>query len=748
MLFRLPPQQANHDAGPRVNPDEREALEQAFDHAFYLYWNPDVSESGIDPLDHYLLYGWKEGRDPTPNFSTTFYLATYPDVRSSGVNPFWHFLVTGRAEGRTSKLDATRGPNHSQLSEYSRINDAVSVIQPYFDDTFYLRSYPEVEESGLHPLVHFCTQGWREGKDPSDEFSVSSYLQLHPDVAAAGVNPFWHYLVAGKEEGRLIKPLPDRDDLRIIPAFPTEMQLIGGQFDAAFYLSRYVDVAKEGLNPLEHYWHYGWREGRDPSTTFSTTFYLESNPDVADQGINPLWHYIVAGKNEGRLPQHPGGYRVERLRKLDRLEEEARRWTHGLVPGTLLHREDVVNMLVKCSQGAAPTLMVSIGHDHYLKVSGGVQLCVHREETVAGLSGSAYLYVHPWQALPRLSHLQDGDDPIVCLVLNGEDLGASRFSDLVSALELAVAGFDEAQVIIHQLLGHSPELIVQLVNAVGSKKCWLWLHDFLTICPSYTLQRNSVAFCGAPPLGSNACTLCRFGDERRNQADRMLSLFKAIDVHVLSPSQVTLDLWEARSGLTAASVQVVPHMTLNWRKRTKQLPKSSDRVTIGFLGTPAPHKGWQVFEALFRRLGHSGHYRFVFLGSSELPAQGIDYRRVHVTATDPDAMISGVREEKIDLVLHWASWPETFSLSTYEAYAGGAYVITNDLSGNVAVTVSRLGRGAVLADEADLNAFFEDGRAAAMVRSLRIERRRYEVRHELSRMVHDAIDLDATRDRP
>ena len=102
-------------------------------------------------------------------------------------------------------------------------------------------------------------------------------------------------------------------------------------------------------------------------------------------------------------------------------------------------------------------------------------------------------------------------------------------------------------------------------------------------------------------------------------------------------------------------------------------------------------------------------------------------------------MIDSVRAEQCDLVLHWASWPETFSLSTFEALCGGAYVLTNAVSGNVAATVRKTGRGAVLDDEADLFEFFKDGRAEAMITTLRKERREYQVESSLSRMSWECL---------
>jgi hypothetical protein len=71
-----------------------------FDPTFYLRQNRDVAEDGVDPLQHYLVHGWKEGRNPSEYFSSADYLAANPDVAQAGVNPLLHFLEYGLIEGR------------------------------------------------------------------------------------------------------------------------------------------------------------------------------------------------------------------------------------------------------------------------------------------------------------------------------------------------------------------------------------------------------------------------------------------------------------------------------------------------------------------------------------------------------------------------------------------------------------------------------------------------------------------------
>jgi hypothetical protein len=78
-------------------PDPQEALAAgAFDRDFYLATYPDVAASGVDPLAHFMTFGWREGRDPSPRFSTTAYLQAFPDAAEAGINPFLDHLRTGR----------------------------------------------------------------------------------------------------------------------------------------------------------------------------------------------------------------------------------------------------------------------------------------------------------------------------------------------------------------------------------------------------------------------------------------------------------------------------------------------------------------------------------------------------------------------------------------------------------------------------------------------------------------------------
>jgi hypothetical protein len=113
-------------------------------------------------------------------------------------------------------------------------------------------------------------------------FDPAWYLQRYDDVKKAGVDPLLHYLRTGAAEGRDPHPLFDND----------------------WYLANNPDVAEGGWNPLAHYLTSGAAEGRDSHPLFDSDWYLANNPDVAEAGWNPLAHYLSSGAAEGRDP-HP-----------------------------------------------------------------------------------------------------------------------------------------------------------------------------------------------------------------------------------------------------------------------------------------------------------------------------------------------------------------------------------------------------------------------------------------------------------
>lgn len=79
---------------------------QWFDAKWYLAQYPDIAadaKMSANPARHYLLMGGFEGRNPGPGFDSAYYLAHNPDVVESGINPLVHYLKFGEKEQRSVK---------------------------------------------------------------------------------------------------------------------------------------------------------------------------------------------------------------------------------------------------------------------------------------------------------------------------------------------------------------------------------------------------------------------------------------------------------------------------------------------------------------------------------------------------------------------------------------------------------------------------------------------------------------------
>jgi len=73
---------------------------QLFDKHYYFTKNRNILISGMNPLIHYMYYGYKENRSPSAIFDDKYYLNRYNDVKNSRINPLIHYSLYGANEGK------------------------------------------------------------------------------------------------------------------------------------------------------------------------------------------------------------------------------------------------------------------------------------------------------------------------------------------------------------------------------------------------------------------------------------------------------------------------------------------------------------------------------------------------------------------------------------------------------------------------------------------------------------------------
>jgi len=196
-----------------------------FDPVWYRERYNDVKEDGGYPFIHYITYGLKEFRFANASekleyeqlqksFNVDAYKSSYEDLQKLGndYDLLWHFVHFGKKEGRTfhpiGEIQIEKAVAGRELPQVS--SDELSEEQKYeyhiihkaginFSEYFTLNQHPFISED---PIIDYIFN-WKKYRPLiANYFDTSFYFTAYPDVQNVGINPLVHYISAGKAEGR------------------------------------------------------------------------------------------------------------------------------------------------------------------------------------------------------------------------------------------------------------------------------------------------------------------------------------------------------------------------------------------------------------------------------------------------------------------------------------------------------------------------------------------------------------------
>jgi hypothetical protein len=225
-----------------------------FDSDFYCEQNPDVHQSGLDPLVHFICSGAGERRNPTLLFDLTYYRRQLTETKETADNLLLHFIRKGAGD---------------ELNPH-----------PLFHTWFYRK---QCEEQGLslniNPLAHFLSIGYKLNVSPHPLFDYP-YFSAQVNDQIQGGNVLIAYLTT-----------PELWEVAPHPLF-----------DVRFYGQGNPQVAESGICPLLHYLTGENSLVADPHPLFQGKWYHKQFIEPKDLSRNPLVHYLLKGQYEGRNP--------------------------------------------------------------------------------------------------------------------------------------------------------------------------------------------------------------------------------------------------------------------------------------------------------------------------------------------------------------------------------------------------------------------------------------------------------------
>jgi len=237
------------------------------DEQWYLTHYEDLANTDTCAVEHYFLFGWKEGRNPNPFFNTNWFI-------------------------ENNNLIKPKCPLLYYIKNWKKL--ALNPSEE-FDAKKYLLSNLDVLKANIEPLSHYLAFGSTENRatfsnkdealKPELQLYVDTQLFLddwysiiNEDLRESGVNSLEHYAYFGESEGRNPNPY----------------------FDVSWYKKKYAEELSE-TSPLVYYATVGWRLGHSPSPSFDAVRYSEEY--LEDKDIEPLQHFLSEGKKLGHQPK-------------------------------------------------------------------------------------------------------------------------------------------------------------------------------------------------------------------------------------------------------------------------------------------------------------------------------------------------------------------------------------------------------------------------------------------------------------
>jgi len=700
-----------------------------FDAGFYLHQYRDVKYAKVDPLRHFLLYGWKEGRQPIADFDRLSFLRAHPDHDPDA-------LAAGRTAADVPQTSAPSAEEWQQVSARSSVGALVDVIVPVYkgyEETLRcihsVLRYPQqtpfelvvIHDDGPEPalagaLRELAARGLftllENAGNQGFVRSVNRGMRLHParDVLLlnSDAEPFNDWLdrlraaACAGDRVASVTPLSNNATLCSYPAAnrdnPGKLETDGATLDAlAAQVNRGATVAAPtGVG----FCMYIRRAALDAVGAFDEQAfgqgYGEEN-DFCQRAVAAGWQNLIATDTYvwhwGSTSF--GGSRHARVHAAMQVLSARYPRYHAEVTA-FIKRDPLAGARQRLDQarlrraGTGNNVLI-VTHGR----GGGTERFVRDEISALRTAGRGVFELRSMTpsarailSAPGLSALPN---------LPGVDTtSAHDFSTLL-------ADYDIREVRVHQLVDYPEAAARALRDAVAGVRDAVTLtmivHDYYPVCPRINLVDETGVYCGEPREGS--CNRCLTRSPRISFASdivrwriAMRQLYELADAVVVPDDDVAERLAKY---FPAARFEVVPHEVARPAPpaRTGRLHADGE-VHVVAIGAIGNIKGYDVLVACAREArARQLPIRFTVMGFSRddhaLAALGV---RVTGRYEEQDAVALLTQLEPAIVWLP-SVWPETYSYTLSIALAAGLPVAAFDM-GAIASRLRRSGHPAVL----------------------------------------------------
>jgi glycosyltransferase involved in cell wall biosynthesis len=269
--------------------------------------------------------------------------------------------------------------------------------------------------------------------------------------------------------------------------------------------------------------------------------------------------------------------------------------------------------------------------------------------------------------------------------------GKESFLNLIN-LKVFLDKLEIDEIILNNCVSY-PKIadLLQMVDSIKIKnnsQLHVQIHDFFSVCPSYTLLNNDNQFCNIPSVNKcNKCLPVNQGNtfpflnpeinisEWRSMFGRLL--LSATTISTFSENSKKLIL-KAYKNLNSSKIVISPHTLLSSIVSVKISNTKPKNLTIGILGNISLSKGSLVLKELVDMIKVKNlDIKIIIFGSVD---RYLDPLIVHCTGQYRHDQLPGLFDKfKPTVFLFPSIWPETFSYVVQELMHYGFPIAAFDI---------------------------------------------------------------------
>lgn len=348
--------------------------------------------------------------------------------------------------------------------------------------------------------------------------------------------------------------------------------------------------------------------------------------------------------------------------------------------------------------------ILSITFNDYSKGGGGVAKVMIEHQKMFNDAGYKYICIFPVKKLIMHDNIM-----LFCywgLLIDGKINGIYNNSQIKNILYSLNEEAVIASIHIHHLLYNKMTMVQELIDYLDEIPIAFFIHDYYTVCRNYTLLKNDQYYCGLGGIRSEKCKDCKYYNHLtiKNLKENKTFIEHNIDrLHFFAPSEAARAVWLSYYKSYSDKITVLRHDNVKkYGNHFRTVLRHSSKIKLGYLGRPAVHKGWNTWLKLIDSIDHNKYECYVFNNTDDPGNDKYQHVYVNVTPDNKDAMIKALISNEIDSVLLWSNWPETYSYTYFESYCADEFILTSNVSGNIAYECRNHHNGFVFKDENQL----------------------------------------------